>query len=142
MRLALDTDVALYAKGHESEYREPCRRLFTLAAAGAFQAEASVELIQDFLHARARLTGNRTLALTEARELAAGLILHPVEVEDLLQALDLFGSVPGLGSIDAVHAATALRHGSAAIVSADRAFDAVPGLRRVDPLEAEAVITG
>jgi len=41
-----------------------------------------------------------------------------------------------------VHAVTALRHGGAAIVSADRAFDAVPGLRRIDPLDAEAVIAG
>lgn len=141
MRLALDTNVALYAKGGESAHREPCRRVFTLAADGAFEAQASVELIQEYLHARARLTGDRALALREARELASGLTLHPVEVDDTLRALDLYGSVPGLGSIDAVHAATALRHGSDAIVSADKAFDGVPGLRRIDPLEAEAVIT-
>lgn len=142
MRLALDANVGLYALGADSVYRDACRRLLVLAEKGRYQPEASVEFIQEFLHARTRRTGNRNRALEEARDFTRTLVLHPVEVEDTLAALDLYGSVPGLGSIDAVHAATALRHDSDAIVSADRAFDAVPGLRRIDPLEAEAVITG
>lgn len=142
MRLALDANVGLYALGAESAYREACRRLLVLAEEQRFQAEASVEFIQEFLHARTRRTADRQRSLEESRDFARILVLHPVEVEDTLRALDLYGSVPGLGSIDAVHAATALRHGSDAIVSADRAFDRVPGLRCVDPLHAEAFISG
>lgn len=142
MRLALDTNVGIYALGTESSFRTPCRRLLSLAAEGRFQPEASVELIQEFLHARARLTGDRVGALAQARDFARLLVLHPVEVEDTLRALDLYATVPGLGAIDAVHAATALRHGVDAIVSADLAFDGVPGLPRIDPRAAEAAILG
>lgn len=50
------------------------------------------------------------------------------------RALDLvMNSV--LGGRDAVHAATALSLGFDDIVSADRDFDAVPGLRRIAPAD-------
>ncbi len=41
---------------------------------------------------------------------------------------------------DGIHAATALNHGIELVVSPDRAFDRVPGLRRVDPADAVATL--
>jgi predicted nucleic acid-binding protein len=46
---------------------------------------------------------------------------------------------PGLDVADAVSAATALNRGIGAILSADRDFDAVPELERIDPADARAV---
>lgn len=54
-------------------------------------------------------------------------------------ALDLYASGAGLDPIDAVFAATALRSGIDTVVSADRAFEAIPGLRRIDPVDEPAV---
>jgi predicted nucleic acid-binding protein len=142
VKIAFDTNVAIYARSDDtgSPFRASCRRLLELAAQGAFQAEASVEFVQEFVHVRTRLLGDRLAAAAEAVDLARAFTLHPVEMVDVLRALDLFTAVPGLDALDAVHAATALRHGAEAIVTADRAFDRVPGLRRVDPREAEAVL--
>lgn len=44
-----------------------------------------------------------------------------------------------IGANDRVHVATCRVHGLGTIVSADRGFDAVQGLRRVDPLDTSAV---
>jgi len=61
-------------------------------------------------------------------------VLHTFDDEVLTRALDLAGNSE-LGGRDAVHAATALTAGFEEIVSADRDFDAVPGLRRIAPAE-------
>ena len=73
----------------------------------------------------------------------AQIILRPlltVDDETLDLAFDLAPSADvKLGANDRVHAATCLRYGIETIVSADRAFDAVEGLERIDPLDADAL---
>lgn len=60
------------------------------------------------------------------------------EVLDIAFGLELVGDrLPGAN--DRIHAATCLRYGIETIVSADRGFDAVQGLTRVDPIDAEAL---
>lgn len=109
-----------------------------LASEGALHGEASVELVQEFLHVRHRRTGNRASAASEARWVAALCTLLPVDLPDLTLAVSLFESVDGLGPRDAVRAATALNQGIDAFLTADTAFDGVPGLERIDPRDAEA----
>lgn len=140
MRVALDTNVLLYAVGGESPHREPCRRLVQLIAEGELVAECSVDLVQEYLHVRARRTGDRGLAVTEARGLLDLLVVHAVEPDDAARAVDLFHAHPRLDARDAVHAASCLARGVEAIVSADSAFDDVLGLRRLDAIEAVALL--
>lgn len=140
MRVAFDTNVLLYAVGGDSPYREPCRRLVDMTAGGRLVAECSVELVQEYLHVRARRTGDRSLAVSEARGLLDLLVVHSVEPDDAARAVDLFHAHPRLDARDAVHAASCLARGVEAIVSADAAFDDVPGLRRLDPVDAPALL--
>jgi predicted nucleic acid-binding protein len=51
-------------------------------------------------------------------------------------ALGLIADINGLGGRDAVHAATAIRHGLSTTISPDRAFDLIPGPRRIEPAAA------
>lgn len=141
-RFFFDTAVFLYAVGGEHPYRQPCRRLVDLAAAGSLRGEASAELIQEYAHVRSRRTGDRETAVREARDVAALCILHDVTRADLQLALSLFRDLPRLEMRDALHAATAIERGVFAIVSPDRAFDDVSGLERLDPARAEAVLLG
>lgn len=63
----------------------------------------------------------------------------PVPVEDWAEMKqELHAEGPRLDARDAMHAATALNHGIDAIVSPDRAFGDVRGLRRLDPTDAAA----
>lgn len=141
-RFLVDTAVFVYALGGEHRYRQPCRRLVDLMAAGALRGEASVELIQEFAHVRARRGGDRSAAARDARDVAGLCTFHEVTRSDLLLALSLFRSLPRLEMRDAIHAATALERGVFTIVSSDRAFDDVAGIERLDPIRAEAVLLG
>ena len=46
---------------------------------------------------------------------------------------------PELGTVDSAHVSVALAAGREVILTTDQSFDGVAGLRRVDPLDAEAV---
>jgi hypothetical protein len=56
-RFLYDTAVFVYALGRDHQYREPCRQIIDLARAGHLAGEASVELIQEFLHVRTQGMG-------------------------------------------------------------------------------------
>jgi predicted nucleic acid-binding protein len=131
--IVLDTTVLLYAKGADHVLREPCRQLMAAVAAEKVRATTTVEAVQEFAHVRARRRGRQ-----DAAELAAAYVdlLSPllvVEERDLLDGLRLFEQHDRLGPFDAVLAAAARSIDAAALISADRAFSAVRGLRHVFP---------
>jgi predicted nucleic acid-binding protein len=136
-RVLLDTAVFVYAVGVEHPHRAPSRALVRALAEQRMVGEASVELVQEFLHQRARRTGDRLDAVRRAEQVAALCSLHDVTPDDLRLALRLFGEHGELHARDAIHAATALNRGIGVIVSPDPAFDGVLGLRRL-PIEGAA----
>ena len=135
-RVLFDTAVFVYAVGTQHMYREPCRRLLQPDQHSGMTAEASVQAIQELLHQRTRRTGNRAEAVEVADAMASLCQLHDLTERDLRLGLRLFASAPGLEGRDALHAATALNRGIGTVISPDRAFEEVPGLRRLDPVEA------
>lgn len=139
MRALLDTNVFVYAVGDESPYREPCRRIMALLASGELKGEVSADLVQEFMHIRHRRTGDRAAAAAEARDIAMSVVLRDVTATELMRALTLFERNGRLSARDAVFAAVALNRGVSTVISADRGFDGVGGLRRVDPCDEEAV---
>ena len=62
----------------------------------------------------------------------------PITDAEIATAIRLMAQVRNLSSRDAIHAAVVINHNLEGIVSADRDFDRVPGLRRFDPMEAAA----
>jgi uncharacterized protein len=134
--IVLDTTVLVYAKGAEHEMRAPCRSLITAVASGDVQATTTAEVIQEFVHVRARRRGRADAAALgrDYAELFAPLI--SVSQEDLRTGLSLFESARTLGPFDAVLAAAAMARNATSLVSADRAFSRVRGLRHVVPDEA------
>lgn len=138
-RFLYDTAVFVYAQGRDHPLREPCREIVARAARGELRGEASADLIQELAHQRHRRTGDRHEAVAAARDAAALCTVHEVTREDALQGLDLFRAHEGLDARDAVFAAVAVRRGIEAILTSDRAFDAIPGLERVDPADVASV---
>ena len=139
-RFVFDTTVFIYAIGGEHLYRDPCRGIVARAQREPVEGGASAQVIQELAHLVLRRTGDGGRARAEAR--AAAAFCRPVydlEWPDLQRALDLVARAPGLDVADAVSAATALNRGIGAILSADRDFDAVPELERIDPADARAV---
>jgi uncharacterized protein len=135
-RFLFDTAVFVYARGTEHRYREPCRRLVELAGRGLIHPDASVELVAEFTHLLRRRGLDPKSVTRQARQVAALCRLHPVQLEDLSVALTLLVGHPRLGVRDALHVATAMRRGIGLIVSPDQDLDGIPGVERLDPLDA------
>lgn len=57
--IVLDTTVLVYATGSGYPLREPGRRLVDAVANGVLTARTTVEVIQEFMHVRARRVGDR-----------------------------------------------------------------------------------
>lgn len=129
----VDSAVALYAMGDPGPQREACQRYLDGLWIGKGRAYASVEMIQEAVHHRLRRSGDRAAAVADVRELIPSFILLNFDREVLDLSLELIERT-GIRGRDAVHAATALAYGIEKIASPDPAFDAVPGIHRIDPL--------
>jgi uncharacterized protein len=135
--IVLDTTVLVYAKGQEHTLREPCRALIEAIGAGIIEATTTPEVIQEFVHVRAR-RGSRRDAAHLGRSFADLLAPLLTVGEDHLGAgLDLFARHSGLRAFDAVLAATAIASNADALVSADATFAHVPSLNHVAPATRE-----
>ena len=136
--IVLDTTVLVYAVGSEHALRGPAQKLVEAIAAGRVRATTTVEVVQEFLHARARRRGRNdavSLARDYATLLAPLLVTEPADLDD---GLRLFERHERLGAFDAVLAAAVRRVGPEALVSADTAFASVRGLSFL-ALDSQAV---
>jgi predicted nucleic acid-binding protein len=134
----IDTNVFVYAAGGQHPLRSASVRLLTLVAKHPEDFTVDLEVIQEVLHVYAR-RGERVKAVSMV-ELILGLFPDPIAVGagEIRFAAQLLVEHPRLSARDAIHAAVVLHHGLDAIVTADRDFAAVPGLRSLDPQTAAA----
>ncbi|WP_168207593.1 type II toxin-antitoxin system VapC family toxin [Microlunatus elymi] len=135
-RFAVDTAVFAYALGDSHHYREPCQAVVLAAGRGEFSLHASWELIQELLFHRMRRV-ERPLAVQQARAAIDLLELYDVDRSVVNRSMELILFHQGILGRDALHAATAIEHGLAVMISPDTAFDGVPGLERVDPIDLD-----
>lgn len=131
----LDANVFVYALGRLHPYQQPCERLLAEAEDNPGLYNVSVEVLQEVLHAfwaRRQLQDG-----LRAFDLMMKIFPEPYSVEkkDSQAARSILERHPNLSPRDAIHAAVVLNHDLEAIVSADRAFDQVAEIRRLDPLE-------
>ena len=135
--IVLDTSVLVYAVGAEHPLRDPSRRLVEAIAAGRVDATTTIEVIQEFVHVRARRQGRADAAKAGRNfaDLLAPLLVMPESSVEV--GLRIFERSKELGVFDAFLAATALASGADALVSADRAFSSVTRLAHVVPGTAE-----
>lgn len=133
-RVLVDANVFIYALGESDPRRAPCRALVGRLAHREIRGEISTELVQEVVHVRRRRRGGAPDAVRRGREILAwGLPVHEFSGADLALSLELLTSHPDLPTRDAVHAATARNRGIELILSADRDFDSLDFLERIDP---------
>lgn len=126
----------LYAALPDDPAGPPCIRILEAALDGRLEASTSTAVIEEVLHVELRATG---IDLTGVAGVAYSMFtpLLPVTDDVVKHALEL--RLPTLGANDRVHASTCRLNGIATIVSADRGFDGVADLERIDPLDRDAV---
>ncbi len=135
MRYFLDTNVFLYAAGRAHPFKAPCVAVLQRVAQDALDAVTSTEVLQEILH-RFWATSDLPQGLILARlavDQVAGEVL-PVTLAEMQRAFALAERYEtGITIRDAIHAATMLQHGITHIISADRHFDAIAEVTRIDP---------
>lgn len=126
--ILVDTTVLVYAVGSEHPLREPARAVIAAVGSGALDATTTPQVIQEFAHVRGRRRGRQDAAHVAARyaQLLGPLASTPTRALSL--GLRLWESHEALGAFDAVLAAVALEL-DVELLSADRGFAAIPGLR-------------
>jgi uncharacterized protein len=131
--ILLDTTVLVYAKGQDHPLRDPCRELIAAVAERQIEATTTVEVIQEFVHVRARRR-DRSDAAALGRDYAELLspFLSPT-AEDLAFGLALFERTESLGAFDALLVAAGARAGASALVSADDGFASLTEISHVVP---------
>ena len=131
----VDANVPIYAAGRDHPYKAPCGLILGMVADSPETFITNAEVLQELLHrylATDRWTLGREVVSSFA-ELMAGRI-EPVHPQDVLLAAEMANEHQGVSARYLVHAAVMRRLQTGRIISADRDFDKVPGLERLDPL--------
>ena len=113
--------------------RDPSRRILTMIGSGALSGVTSTEVVQEIAH-RFQSIGRRDVAqalTASALDLFAPVI--PISHTVVRRLPDLITRYPDLSARDLIHVATCQHEGITDIISPDRGFDVVAGLRRLDP---------
>jgi predicted nucleic acid-binding protein len=131
--IVLDTTVLIYAKGTDHPLRDPCRELVQAIADRRIDATTTVEVVQEFVHMRARRRSREDAAALgrDYAELLSPLL--SVTNDDLTRGLAWYEQSDRVGAFDAMLAAAASAAGARAVVSADTAFSEVDGVLHVVP---------
>ena len=134
MTLFIDAAVMLYAAGAEHPYRAACRAILSEIGAGRLDAATSVEVVQEIGHRYVSIRQpDRARDLTTATlDLFAPVL--PITHAVMRRVPALMTRYPALDSRDLVHVATCIHEGITEIISADRAYDTVGEVTRIDPL--------
>lgn len=135
----IDTNVFVYAVAEDSPYQAAAAETMEALGAGrALAAATSVTVIEELWHQE---LGGKIPGLDGAAD-SVFTLLHPVLAlteEIVAAAFEL--PVRGLGANGRILVATCHANGIDTILTADRAFDSAPGLRRVDPADLPEVRT-
>lgn len=131
----LDTNVVMYATGGSHPYRDACRAILALVEREPEAYGIDIELTQELLDVYARREG--IAKGIKAVEVTLTLFPNPFPIarREVEHAMRFLTPRTKLSPRDAIHAAVCITYGLEGIVSADRAFDRVPGVRRFDPLK-------
>ncbi len=131
--ILVDSNVLMYAAGAEHPHKAPSVAFLRRVAEDKLDAAIDAEVLQEILHRYRSLgrwsEGGRVYDL--ARQIFPVVI--PITSEILDRARGLMDDYAGLSARDTLHSAVALESGSAALCSYDRDFDAVLGVKRIEP---------
>ncbi len=131
----IDANVPMYAVGREHPLREPCRLVLQRIVDGDLAACTNSEVHQEILYRYWSLGQlERGIALSSNFHGVVDMVL-PVTSTDVATARELGNKHPQMAPRDWLHLAVMLNNGITEIISADRHFDDIEGITRLDPRE-------
>lgn len=135
MSFFVDANAIVYS-AVEGPGRDLCLRVLRAVAEGEVEGRTSPAVLEEVWHvAERRYRGQLDGLVESALSIFSPLLL--VTEADLTHALSI--DSPSLGPNDRLHLGTCVTHGIDVVLTADRAFDGVAEIERVDPLDPAAV---
>ena len=131
----LDANIVIYSLGRDHPYREPCRAIINQLVDRPHGYAVDTEMLQEVLYVFSNRKDTETGVEAVGRLLDLFPDVIPVTGTIIGTASRLIRGPLKLSVRDAIHGAVVLEHHLEGIVSADKAFDHVPGVRRYDPTE-------
>lgn len=136
--ILLDANVPIYSQGRDHPYRESCRAIIDQVNAGDQSYAIDAETLQEVLYYYTR-QGEVSRGIQVVEDLLPRFSdIIPITATEITTAMRLLTETHDLSTRDAIHAAVVFEHGLEGIVSADRDYDRIPGLRRLDPIALAA----
>ena len=129
--ILVDTNVPMYLVGAAHPNKESARTALERAVGDGAQLVTHAEVLQEILHRYVAI--DRRDAIGPCLDALLGVVdeVLPIEVADVLAAQRLVERIPAMSARDAIHVAVMRRHGIDDILTFDRGFDSIPGIRRL-----------
>ena len=135
-RMFIDVNVPMYAAGTTHPLQKPAQRVIMAIATGEVDAVTDAEVFQEILY-RYLSIGQRAKGFEvfdNFHRIMLGRVL-PVEEVDVVRARDLADQYAALSPRDLIHLAVMLRHQIPDVITTDRGFDGIAGVRHIDPFQ-------
>lgn len=133
-RVFIDSNIPMYGAGRNSEFKEPCRRVLESVAREEIEGYTSVEVLQEILYRFWHLGDTASgLQLFDLFSETVTAVL-PVTETDVYLARS-HSEKYSCGPRDLLHLAVMQNNRIETIITADKHFDAVDSIERIDPLE-------
>ncbi len=128
----LDSNIFIYAAGKEHPLKKACVSIIDAVTKDNLVAYTSAEVFQEILY-RYFALDKRVEGIELCRQGLVICEILPVTSDDIKKTLPLCQAYPFLNSRDALHAAIMINHRISTIISADKHFDRLGEIKRVDP---------
>lgn len=127
----VDSNIVMYLVGGPHPHKADAQRVLEQMVAEGRRLVTDCEVLQEILHRYGAV--GRKEAIQPAFEVTRGFVdeIFPVDLADVERAREVFLGSGSLSARDALHVAIMQRRGVQTILSFDRGYDAVPGIRRI-----------
>lgn len=132
----LDVNVPMYAAGSDHALKEPCKWIMEAIVEGRINAVIDTEIIQEILYRYGAIRRRELGARLAEDVLAIVPTVYSVTPEDARESIELFKrhNTSDISPRGCLHAAVMLNRGIESIISVDEDFNAMEGVKRIDPL--------
>ena len=134
MTLFVDSSILMYTAGGDHPLREPSVRIMDRVSSGALAAVTSTEVVQEIFHRYLNIRRPDIAIRLAGQTMDIFAPVVPITHAIMRRMPDLATRYPELQARDLIHVATCIHEGIEEIVSADRGFDQVAEVRRIDPV--------
>lgn len=129
--ILVDSNIPMYLVGAPHPHKIDAQRQLERALAAGERLVTDAEVLQEILLRYVAIRRHDAIQPAFDALLAVVDEVFPVTARDVTRAKEVVLGSPGLSSRDALHVAIMEAHQVAVVLSFDRGFDAIPGIRRL-----------